>query len=181
MGLKKSEEQLKQARDFAIEKHNNQKYGKNSYIYHLDGVVDILKSYGYSINDQIVGYLHDVVEDTDTSIEEIKNIFGKTIANSVEAITDSPGKNRKERKEKTYKKLRKNRSALCVKLADRIFNIGECLKNKNKKLLTMYLKEHEGFIESLYGCQGITPSPLWSLYYCITERNFRNIIRVLVN
>lgn len=43
----------------------------------------------------LVGYLHDIVEDTDCTIDTIDNIFGETIGNAVDAIT--------RRQDETYK------------------------------------------------------------------------------
>ena len=94
---------IEKAREFAIAKHGDQKYGSRPYSYHLDQVVSLLEPYGELA--QVIGYLHDVVEDTGTSTEEVEREFGSTVAACVAVLTDEPGTTRKERKEKTYQKM----------------------------------------------------------------------------
>jgi len=143
-------ERIKKARDFAIENHGNQLYDKDKpYVYHLDKVVEILKPYGSEA--QIIGYLHDVVEDTDVELYEIEDEFGRFILTCVDILTDEPGNTRKDRKLPTYKKVtfftsdtEKYDVALIVKVADRLSNILEGKKND------MYKKEHEEFRNTYY-------------------------------
>lgn len=140
------------ARNFALEKHGKQKYGEQPYSVHLDAVASIASEYGESA--EVVAYLHDVVEDTDATIEDIKNEFGTLVANCVKILTDEPGANRKERKEKTYKKMSavsgETELALIVKAADRLANFKACVAGNNAKLLAMYKDEHAIFKESVY-------------------------------
>ena len=56
---------LDQARAFALAAHGDQMYGARPYSFHLDAVVRLLSPYG--IEAQVIGYLHDVVEDTEVS------------------------------------------------------------------------------------------------------------------
>lgn len=140
------------ARSFAIAAHGEQKYGDRPYIEHLEAVVDILKPYGEEA--AVIGYLHDVVEDTSESIDNIQSVFGEFVAGCVAIITDEQGKNRKERKTNTYQKLAgvtgKESLALIVKAADRLANIEACLAENNAGLLRMYEKEHEVFARAVY-------------------------------
>jgi len=64
--------------------------------------------------DRIVAILHDVVEDSDTSIEKIRNIFGDEVAAAVDAITRRPG----EEPATYYTRVRGNEVALRVKHLD---------------------------------------------------------------
>jgi hypothetical protein len=64
--------------------------------------------------DRIVAILHDVVEDSDTSIEKIRNIFGYEVAAAVDAITRRPG----EEPAEYYCRVRNNETALRVKHLD---------------------------------------------------------------
>lgn len=64
--------------------------------------------------DRIVAILHDVVEDTNTSIEKIRNIFGDEVAAAVDAITRRPGEDPAE----YYGRVRSNEAALRVKHLD---------------------------------------------------------------
>ncbi len=143
---------LKKAREFAINAHQNQKYGHLPYLVHLEAVVTILNNYGETA--QIIGYLHDVVEDTDISCKDIKNIFGDIVADCVNVLTDESGRNRKERKKKTYKKMshisHKLKLALIVKAADRLANVQACISGSNNELLNMYKLEHTEFATAVY-------------------------------
>lgn len=61
------------ARSYAVAVHNGQKYGVHDYMYHIDGVVELLHHFSLHIFDDVlfldwdiikkVGYLHDVLED----------------------------------------------------------------------------------------------------------------------
>ena len=88
------------ARSYAIQMHGDQKYGVHPYVHHLDAVVALLRPYGEQA--QVVGFLHDVVEDTDATVADIAERFGTLVAGCVALLSDAPGANRKERKARTY-------------------------------------------------------------------------------
>ena len=140
------------ARAFAIEAHGEQKYGVHPYVTHLDAVAGIVSRYGEQA--EIIAYLHDVVEDTDVEIDEIKAVFGKQVSEAVSVLTDEPGANRKERKTKTYAKMSRVSGqaeiALIVKAADRLANFRNCIEEENEKLLAMYKDEFEMFRNAAY-------------------------------
>jgi len=143
---------LTTARSFAIAAHGDQKYGDQPYLHHLDAVVEILAPYGTEA--QIIGYLHDVVEDTPITIAEIKAIFGEFVANCVAIVSDEPGSTRQARKAQTYAKMTqvtgKETLALVVKAADRLANIQACLSAEHASLLAIYKKEHAAFSKAVY-------------------------------
>ena len=90
--------------DFALRHHGSQKYGRYPYLVHLDEVAHIVNPYG---NDAVtIAYLHDVIEDTDATHEELKKQYGNYIADSVALISDEKGENRKIRKARTFAKLK---------------------------------------------------------------------------
>ena len=91
------------ARAFAIEAHGTQRYGDRPYAAHLDAVADLLGP--FSVDAKVVGYLHDVVEDTPVPVDRVRESFGELIASCVELVTDQPGTNRRERKAATNAKL----------------------------------------------------------------------------
>lgn len=132
--------------------HKNQKYGKHSYYYHLKKVEIVIGNYTWDYKDnniyRILSYLHDIVEDTNMKLWIIRLIFGNRISDAVYCITDEKIKNRKERKNKTYLKISRNIDSLIVKLADRITNMEESLKN-NKELFSMYKNEYKDFRKAL--------------------------------
>jgi len=138
---------LQKARTFAISAHGDQKYGERPYVFHLDAVAKLAEPYGEDA--VVVAYLHDVVEDTETTVEAIASMFGPQIAACVGLLTDAPGANRKERKVKTYAKLAEvsgpNELALIVKAADRLANVRACLADRKQSLWEVYRSEHMVF------------------------------------
>jgi len=93
-------------------------------------------------------WLHDILEDTSTSINEIEILFGKETAEIVFCVTDGNGATRQERKKELYKKIIANQKAINLKLADRIANVEACILNAHKKLI-MYKTEHSEFANVL--------------------------------
>jgi (p)ppGpp synthase/HD superfamily hydrolase len=79
---------LTQAIDTAVRAHYGQldKAGK-PYILHPLRV----GAAGTTEGEQIVGFLHDVVEDTNVTLEDIRRVFGKVVAEAVDAVTKRKG------------------------------------------------------------------------------------------
>lgn len=149
------------AREFAIARHGDQKYGELPYSVHLDEVAHIAS--GYGVDATVIAYLHDVVEDTETTVSEIESLFGDLVSRCVAILTDEAGANRKERKARTYEKMRQVSGelelALIVKAADRLANLRQCVSHNNDRLLRMYRNEHGAFRQAVYR-PGIC-EPVW--------------------
>jgi len=128
--------------------HANQSYDIYPYGYHFREVAKIAEELGYCESIIIACILHDTIEDTDLSYNDIKKAFGVEIAEIVYCVTDELGRNRQERKAKTYPKIKSNWKAIVVKICDRIANITQS-KLYNPKLLQMYQKEHEDFCKNI--------------------------------
>lgn len=145
-------EAVEQARIFAIRAHGNQMYGQYPYSWHLDAVADSVSQFGTTA--QIVAYLHDTLEDTATSSNTIKDLFGEEVANCVLLLSDPPGESRQARKLLSHKKLARATTplqvALIVKAADRLANVKACLTQPNKKKWNMYKEEHPEFRAAAY-------------------------------
>lgn len=137
------------ARSLADFMHGDQKYAAQRYVTHLDAVAEIVTDRGEDA--VVIAYLHDSVEDTPLLGASIENIFGATVAACVDAVTDPPGANRKERKAGSYAKLAaievgsQRELALVVKAADRLANVRACVREKNTQLLEMYRGEQPTF------------------------------------
>ena len=151
---------IEKAKLFAIKAHNDQKYGELPYSYHLERVYEnIDRLYPTRRGDLIeaseeavfiAAWLHDTLEDTDTTFDQLFQEFGRVVARLVFACTDEPGKNRKERHERTYPKLKAaGRDAIAVKLADRLANIQHSLKH-NHGMFQMYQREYPDFKAALH-------------------------------
>lgn len=152
---------LDEARSFAVTAHGSQMYGSKPYAFHLDAVVALLSPYGSEA--QVVGYLHDVVEDTEITEHDVRARFGDLIAECVSFLTDSPGANRAERKARTYARLATVAGpaelALVVKAADRLANVRSCVSDQRHTLWEVYRREHPGFRQAAYRA-GLC-EPLW--------------------
>lgn len=148
---------IDKARSFAIEAHGIQKYGDETYAVHLDAVADILMQRCFrdeldrpEIQELVAAaYLHDVLEDTHVTLEEIEIEFGEAVALLVSAVTDGPGETRRERKRRPYRMIPRVRWALFIKLADRIANVESAISNDRADLLAMYQSEHPEFEKHL--------------------------------
>jgi guanosine-3',5'-bis(diphosphate) 3'-pyrophosphohydrolase len=141
-----------EARVFAVTAHAEQRYGDQPYSVHLDAAARIAAPYGELA--RVVAYLHDVVEDTQVSLDDVRARFGELVAECVALLTDAPGANRKERKAKTYARLAlvagPSELALIVKAADRLANVRACVAEQNFELWEMYRGEHAAFRAAAY-------------------------------
>lgn len=137
-------------REFAIRAHGDQKYANEPYVAHLDAVVAVLKEFGHFDSALLdAGYLHDVLEDTDTSLKELLDWFIPEAVELVVTVTDQPGKNRAERHAATYPRIAANPKAVTLKLADRIANVRASVRHGTH--WGMYCQEYGGFKAALKG------------------------------
>lgn len=121
---------MNEAYNFAKQKHKGQvRQDGSAYIYHPIKVVEIIKNYFSNhpkINELITAaYLHDTIEDTDTTINEIKQKFGEYVAYLVNGVTND--ENMKNVMGKTNylcdKMLNMDEDILNLKLCDRLANV----------------------------------------------------------
>lgn len=151
------------AKAFANNAHGDQRYGENTYLFHLESVALVLEAYGHiSYSLQAAAYLHDTLEDTPTKYADLKSKFGHNVAELVYAVTDELGRNRKERHEKTYPKIKACPGALTLKLADRIANVTYSHMCGDVDKLEMYQKEYSGFCSVLRETHVTPVSPMWA-------------------
>ena len=80
--------ELQSAIDFASKMHHGQKRKSGEpYIIHPLSVAGILIDWTMDIDTVIAGVLHDTVEDTETTLTEIENMFGRDVAFLVDGVT----------------------------------------------------------------------------------------------
>ena len=117
---------IEHARDYAAEKHRAQqrKYAGEPYFVHLEAVVAVLRNHGVDAEAVLAaGYLHDVVEDTPTTLQDITSAFGDEVAELVYWLTDAEKGNRKARMAMASWRLgRAPWEAKLIKLADIVDN-----------------------------------------------------------
>lgn len=114
---------------FAADRHRAQRRkdaDASPYINHPLALADILAREGGVEDARVLAaaLLHDTVEDTETSIEEIETRFGKRVATIVAEVTDDKSLPKAERKRlQVVKAASKSTGAKLVKLADKISNL----------------------------------------------------------
>lgn len=147
-------------REFAFRMHGAQRYGDRPFIEHLDAVAKLV---GDDPLLRTVAYLHDVVEDTQCTTEDLLDLFGQDVARAVNVMTDGPG-SRAERKARSHRRLAEldpqvpwKRAALVVKVADRLANVQACLDAGDARFY-MYREEHVAFTAAVHRdglCDGL--------------------------
>ncbi len=159
--------------DFASKHHKGQWYGSKPYMYHLKKVSDVALDLKFTDESILMScLLHDIIEDTEISYKDVKENFGEEVAEIVYCVTDELGRSRKERKSKTYKKIRNNPKSIVVKLCDRISNITESMgsENYNLKLMKMYLDEHIDFVCGITNEDSLDlTTKCWIKYHSVIE------------
>lgn len=131
------------AREFAERAHGDQRYGDQPYVTHLAAVRAVLADFEVDGALGVAAWLHDVVEDTPVSVEDVTAAFGAEVAALVWAVT-GVGANRAERNAAAYAKIEQLPAAVTLKLADRIANT-EASVATSPELLAMYRREYPAF------------------------------------
>jgi guanosine-3',5'-bis(diphosphate) 3'-pyrophosphohydrolase len=123
-------ETVLKAAAFAAEKHRNQRRKDEEaspYINHPIQVAHILVQADVEDPEVLAAaLLHDSIEDTNTTFEELEIVFGFEIANIVAECTDDKNLGKLERKQAQIDRAAKiSRQARLVKLADKIANVND--------------------------------------------------------
>ncbi len=81
----------KDALTFARQRHKGQISinGTTPYINHCIEVARLINKYGYSENAVIAGLVHDTINKSDATLEDIENVFGEDVSNVVEPLVES--------------------------------------------------------------------------------------------
>ncbi|MFW9801147.1 MAG: HD domain-containing protein [Candidatus Thorarchaeota archaeon] len=138
--------QVQFAKMFAKGAHIGQTHSGRPFWCHLEDVANTLDSYNLATGELLcAAWLHDTIEDTPTTYQDLKQLFGEEIAELVWAVTDEMGRNRKERKEKSHAKNFATRESTILKLADLYVNVKASI-NYETGHLKMYAKEWEGLM-----------------------------------
>ena len=122
---------IDRAVDYANEKHKVQKRKDGSpYIIHPLAVAQVVAEMGLDQDAVLGALLHDCIEDTDASHEEIEKIFGTTVAELVEGVTKLTRANFSTSEQEQMENLRKMFMAMSkdirvvlIKIADRLHNM----------------------------------------------------------
>ena len=124
-------EKIKHALAYANFKHAGQTRSSGEpYIIHPIAVAEILLDYGIDADTIISALLHDVLEDTDTKMSELKSTFGSEVAELVNGVSRVKTLNYKSHEQENTESIRKMFVAMAkdirvimIKLADRLNNM----------------------------------------------------------
>ncbi len=115
---------------YAAEKHKNQKRRDGSpYIIHPLAVAEIVAEIGLDTDAILGALLHDCLEDTDTTFDDISRQFGQTVAELVEGVTkltrveySTLEEQQMENLRKMFMAMSKDIRVVLIKIADRLHN-----------------------------------------------------------
>ncbi len=124
-------ERIHRAFEYISEKHRDQKrVSGEPYVVHPLHVAKILADLNMDATTVVGGLLHDVLEDTDATYEELESLFGRDVADIVEGVTKIGQirfRNLREAQAENFRKLilatAKDIRVVIVKLADRLHNM----------------------------------------------------------
>lgn len=123
-------------------------HNEKSVLFHSFKVAYKLYQYNYNEDIVIAGALHDLIEDTSVTKEDIKNVFGESIANIVNAVSfDSNIKDELEQARVMFQNcLDYGIEAVTIKCADLIDNIDYVIFVQDKKKRNMLLEKYKLFL-----------------------------------
>lgn len=123
------------ALEFASERHKDQldDQGRPYFFAHVVQVYGILIDVSDDTEVLCAGLLHDVIEDTDTSYEEVRNLFTPNIAEIVKMVTHSEDAKNFPNLKPTEEYNMLFHKAVLVKFADRLSNLSRMESWSDKK------------------------------------------------
>ena len=159
--------------NFLEEVFKNKKYDIHNYMYHIFKVEQRAKKHFENFPlfwvIQLACLGHDVIEDTNTTKEDLEKYLSLNVIDIIDRVTDKKGKNRKERHLNTYPYIREKELAVIVKLCDRIENVEYSIKKQSKQM-QMYRKEHDNFKFALFDPRHKLAKRLWDEYDNLFKR-----------
>src|SRR6516162_10288344 len=120
---------VSEAAELAARRHNGQTRkgrGEEPYLNHLAEVANMLSAVSNGEDAELVaaGWLHDTIEDSETTHGELAQRFGLRVAGLVEECTDDMKLSKGERRQKQIEDApKKSPGAKLIKIADKISNI----------------------------------------------------------
>ena len=142
-------EKLDYAILFATKAHDGQRRKTDNVdmIFHPFTVGMILQRAGMNEDTVIAGILHDVVEDTKYTINDIEKIFGNNVRKIVDEVTENKSLEWKQRKIEAIEKVRKaSFEGKMVECADKINNLEslyDLLKEKGEEVWKKFNKQYQ--------------------------------------
>jgi (p)ppGpp synthase/HD superfamily hydrolase len=150
---------------FAAEKHAAQKRkgaAAEPYVNHLIEVAQLIAgSSGHLDTDLVMaGFLHDTIEDTGTTAEELERVFGSDISTLVVELTDDKSLPKEVRKALQVSGApHKSVRAQVIKLADKISNLRSLLASPPAAWSTERKREYSAWAQRVVGALS-EPNPI---------------------
>ncbi len=174
---------LLRAASFAADKHSNQRRKNveaSPYINHPLAVAECLAN-EVGVTDVVLlsaALLHDTVEDTDTSLDELTACFGTTVSALVAEVTDDKSLPKARRKELQVEHApHKSVAAKQLKIADKICNIRDLDRDSPAGWdLTRKVQYIDWAERVVAGCRGVNPA--LDLLFDVTVEAARNRLAV---
>jgi len=156
MNLKLVLENIEKSKEFAEKAHAgvNRKFSGEPYVEHPKRVAEIVKLYkkdshalGHLIS---ASHLHDTIEDTNTTVEDLKELFHGLVVSLVQELTSDKEKIKEMGKTEylSHKMINMSSWALVIKLADRLDNVSD-LKTSSPKFREKYVPETKTILNNL--------------------------------
>jgi (p)ppGpp synthase/HD superfamily hydrolase len=152
---------VSEAAELAARRHNGMARkgrGNEPYVNHLAEVANLLSSATDGSDAELVaaGWLHDTMEDTDTTREELARKFSERVASLVAECTDDMRLPKVERRRlQIIDAPHKSPSAKLIKIADKISNIGARIHSDPSKEERDDLVDYTNWAEQVVrGCRG---------------------------
>ena len=136
---------IKKCFEYMKEKHGDQKRKHGAMYYtHPVAVAKMLKDKGFGVDYQVAGLFHDLLEDTDSTYDELVALSNPEVAEAVRLVTKEKGYDMTE----YMARINANHMAKMVKLADRVHNLAEA-KFASEKFQRKYVKETDDYFIDL--------------------------------
>lgn len=162
-------ERVYRAMTFAKEKHKGQlRIGGDEYITHPLAVYEMVKKQGYNEDYQITALFHDLLEDTDTTEEEILTYGNAEILKAVKLLTKEKGYVMSE----YIGAIKNNKIAYVVKAADRLHNLQSALIADDKFKRKYILETIDWYMEFSNDIKKAVKNLAQSLETPMTEHSF---------
>ncbi|TVR66132.1 MAG: bifunctional (p)ppGpp synthetase/guanosine-3',5'-bis(diphosphate) 3'-pyrophosphohydrolase [Gemmatimonadales bacterium] len=151
---------LLRAARFAADRHRDQRRkdeAASPYINHPLAAAETLARHGELQVVPLLGaILHDTIEDTDTTLDELRKAFGEAVAQVVAEVTDDRTLTKEVRKQKQVEKAPTlSRAAKLVKIADKICNITDVIHSPPRKWSTERRRDYLLWTSRVMdGCRG---------------------------
>jgi guanosine-3',5'-bis(diphosphate) 3'-pyrophosphohydrolase len=153
---------VSEAAELAARRHNGMARkgrGDEPYINHLAEVANLLAAATDGADAELVaaGWLHDAIEDTETTREELAQKFSERVAALVVECTDDMSLPKVDRRRRQVVDApHKSASAKLIKIADKVSNIGARILDRPTADERADLADYTGWAEQVVaGCRGV--------------------------